>query len=125
MLKAFNDLKDAEKSGNAGGIINSRRDLETAAQSYYDKNGILPEYIANKLGWGWANKGETPNPVPAPSTLKPPTITPPPPAKITQNNYISTEFDSLGKLIKENLREIAISRLTFKTSSEAAKAMAT
>ena len=44
--------------------------------------------------------------------------------KITQNNNISTDFDSLGKLIKENLREIAISRLTFKTSSEAAKAMA-
>lgn len=123
MLKAYNDLKDAEGRGSAGDIINSRRDLESYAQSYYDKNGVLPDYIAKKLGWDWANNNPDPSPAPGPA-FKPPTIAPPPPMKVTQNNYISTEFDSLGKLIKENLREIAISRLTFKTSSEAAKAMA-
>lgn len=122
MLKAFNSLKDAEKSGSVGGVINSRRDLEKYAQSYYDKNGTLPDYIAKKLGWDWANSPEASSPAPKPPS--PPKFSPPPPVKVTQNNYISTEFDSLGKLIKENLREIAISRLTFRTGSESAKAMA-
>lgn len=43
---------------------------------------------------------------------------------IRQTNNISTQFDELGKLVKENIRELATSRLTFRTSAEAAKAVA-
>lgn len=43
---------------------------------------------------------------------------------IRQTNNISTQFDELGKLVNENIRELATSRLTFRTAAEAAKAVA-
>lgn len=121
LLKSYYDrAKDYKGVGGEYERV-SKESFQKQAKKYYDTYGTLPDYMIEMSGIKELINKRNNKPISQPQLQR---LAPPAPVKITQINNVSTQFDELGKLIKENLREIAISRMTFKTSSEAAKAMA-
>ena len=117
MLEAWK----AYKNGGALKDINERRELEGAVQSYRQKYGAdvaVPEYIRKALG-----EDLTP---PAPDTKQEKKSTKGGTTvnNINYTNNITTDSDLVAKAIKENLRTLLTSQLTFVSRSETAKAMA-
>lgn len=116
MIEAYK----AWKNGGALRDINERRDLEGAVQSYraqYGQDAAIPSYIMAALG-----EDMSPKPDIKPekkSTRGSTTIN-----NINYTNNISTDSDLMAKAIKENLRTLLTSQLTFVNREETSRALA-
>ena len=121
--KATTRMLDAWKAYKNGGIlkdVNERRELEGAVQSYREKYGVdaaVPEYIRKALGEDTSVK---PNITPEKRATKGATTI----NNIAYTNNITTDSDLMAKAIKENLRTILTSNLTFVNRAESARALA-
>lgn len=116
MLNAWN----AYKNGGALKDINERRDLEAAVQSYrakYGTDAAVPEYIRKALGEDTSVKPDL-------SSEKKGTKGATTNNFINYTNNITTDSDLMAKAIKENLRTLLTSQLTFVSRSETARALA-
>ena len=116
MISAWN----AYKNGGVLKDVNERRDLEAAVQSYREKYGVdaaVPEYIRRALGEDTSIK---PNITPEKRATKGATTI----NNIAYTNNITTDSDLMAKAIKENLRTLLTSNLTFVNRSETARALA-
>lgn len=121
--EATTKMLDAWKAYKNGGLlkdVNERRDLEGAVQSYRAKYGVdaaVPEYIRKALGEDTSIK---PNITPEKRATKGATTI----NNIAYTNNITTDSDLMAKSIKENLRTLLTSNLTFVNRSETARALA-